>query len=144
MQSSATNVEDYIKDLHVERQEAIKTVREVILKNLPKGYEEGIGFGMISYYIPLVDYPKTYNGKPLMYAALASQKNYMSVYLMTVYGERENWFRGEFEKSGKKLNMGKSCVRFTKIEDLNLEAIGKAIALASPDKFIAFYEKFHK
>lgn len=114
MQSSATNVSDYIKGLPTDRQEAIKKVREVILNNLPKGFEEGISFGMISYYIPLADYPKTYNGKPLMYAALASQKNYMSVYLMTVYGQEEDWFRKEFEKSWEETKHGEKLCAFQK------------------------------
>ncbi len=99
-------------------------------------------FGMIGYVIPLERYPVTYNRQPLMYAALASQKNYMSLYLMNIYGnpDDQKWFVGAYKDSGKKLNMGKSCVRFKKLEDLPVELIGKAIARSSVDEFIELYE----
>jgi hypothetical protein len=95
MQSKAANVEEYLNILPPNRREAISKVRGVILKNLPAGYEEGIQYGMIGYYIPLLRYPKTYNNRPLGLAALASQKNYMSLYLMNIYANPEtlNWFK---------------------------------------------------
>ncbi len=143
MQSKSTTVDEYLASLPEDRRHALEAVREVILQNLPPGYEEGMQYGMISYCIPLSRYPKTYNGQPLGYAALASQKNYMSVYLMNVYGDEtiERWFREEYQKSGKKLDMGKSCVRFKKLEDLPLDVIGKAVALASVEEFIHRYER---
>ena len=115
---------------------------KVILDNLPDGYVERMQYGMISYAIPLETYPVTYNKQPLGLASLASQKNYMSLYLMNVYGDTdtERWFHEEYRASGKKLDMGKSCVRFKKVEDLPLELIGQTIARTSPDEFIERYE----
>ena len=97
---------------------------------------------MIGYVIPLRTYPVSYNQKPLLYAALASQKNYMSLYLMNIYSDKEaeQWFIGQYVASGKKLNMGKSCVRFKKLEDLPIDLIGKAIARTTVANFIERYE----
>lgn len=133
--------EEYIDSLPPDRQAAIRAVREVIRRNLPAGYEEGVQFGMIGYYVPLDRFPDTYNGQPLGLAALASQKNYMSLYLNSVYGNRETeaWFRGRYLASGKKLNMGKGCVRFRKLEDLPLGVIGETIARANLDRYLAYY-----
>ena len=139
-------VEAYLAQLTDDRRAAISVVRNVILKNLPKGYEEVINWGMITYQIPLERYPNTYNGQPLCYAALASQKNHMAVYLTCVHGckEIDAWFREEFRKAGKKLDMGKSCVRFKKLEDLPLAVIGKTIKRVSPKAYIAQYEASRK
>ena len=99
-------------------------------------------FGMIAYVIPLETYPNTYNGHPLMYAALASQKRHMSLYLMNVYGDAEtlSWFTQGFTAAGKKLDMGKACVRFRKLDDLPLDHIGEAIARTSVAEYITHYE----
>jgi hypothetical protein len=142
VKTQAATVEDYLDQLPEDRRAAISAVRHVILKNLPKGYEEVMNWGMITYQIPFERYPNTYNGQPLCYAALASQKNHMAVYLMCVYGSKENdaWFREEFKKAGKKLDMGKSCVRFKKLENLPLAVIGKAIKKVSPKAYIKHYE----
>lgn len=142
VQSKAQTVAEYLKELPEERRKSIETVRKVILKNLPKGYEESMQFGMIGYDIPLERYPETYNGKPLMLAALAAQKNHLAVYLMCVYGhkETEEKFIEGFKKAGKKLDKGKSCIRFQKVEDLALDVIGEAIAKMPVDKFIGLYE----
>lgn len=142
VQSKATTPQEYLAELPEERRKVIEAVRKVVKKNLAKGFKEGIQSGMLSYEIPLSKYPQTYNGKPLMYAALAAQKNYYSLYLMCIYGsgEREAWLQSEFEKAGKKLDMGKSCVRFKKLDDLSLDAIGQAIAQATPEEFIQIYE----
>ena len=128
----------YLASVPEERREAISTVRDVILQNLPAGYVEMIAYKMLCYVIPLERYPDTYNGQALQYAALANQKNYMSVYLTTVYGdpEAEAWFREGFAKAGKKLDMGKSCVRFKKLDDLPLDVIGQAIARLSVEDYI--------
>ena len=141
MQSLAKTVDEYIENLPAERKEAVIQLRSLIKANLPKGYEEGMQYGMISYFIPLDRYPNTYNGEPLSYVALASQKNYLSLYLMTVYGDSEERFKHAYEKTGKKLNMGKSCLRFKKTEDLALDIIADEIKLLTPDKYIAAYEK---
>lgn len=143
VQSKAQTVKEYLAELPPDRRKEIEAVRKVILANLPKGYEEGMDFGMIVYYIPLSRYPDTYNKHPLAIAALASQKNYMSVYLMCVYGERQymDWFKKSFEASGKKLDMGKSCVRFKTADDLPLDVIGEAVAKVSVDNYIKHYEK---
>jgi len=143
MQSSAQTVNEYISSLPENRREQIEKVRKVILNYLPKGYEEVMNWGMITYQVPLDRYPDTYNKKPLMYAALASQKNYMSLYLIGVY--MHDSLRQQFEKkykaSGKKMNVGKSCVRFKTIEDLPLDVIGKAIATFDVDHFIKETER---
>jgi sugar/nucleoside kinase (ribokinase family) len=146
VQSKANTVADYLAQLPAERRQAIEAVRAVILENLPTGYEESMQFGMIGYAVPLSRYPKTYNGAPLNYAALASQKNHMAVYLMGCYGDEKlaRWFETEFEKAGKKLDMGKSCVRFKKLDDLPLDLIGEAVARMPVDDFIALYERTKK
>jgi hypothetical protein len=144
--AQAATVEAYLGQLPEDRRAALSAVRDVILKNLPKGYEEVMNWGMITYQIPLERYPNTYNGQPLCYAALASQKNHMAVYLMCAHGSKEieTWFREEFRKAGKKLDMGKSCVRFRKLEDLPLDVIGKAIKKVSPKAYIAYCEASRK
>ena len=142
MQSKAATIEEYLDELEDDRREAISTVRDVVLDNLPDGYEEMILFGMITYAVPLSTYPKTYNKLPLMYAALASQKRHMALYLTNVYGdgEVEKWFRERYLATGKRLDMGKSCVRFRKLDDLPLELVGEAIAMTPIDEFIEVYE----
>jgi hypothetical protein len=146
MLGKATTIKEYLESLPPERREAILKVREVILKNLPAGYEEGIQYGMIGYYIPLSRYPKTYNNQPLGLAALASQKNYMSLYLINIYSDAETlqWFKDTCIKNGKKLDMGKSCIRFKRLDDLPLETVGQAIARTSVNDFIALYESSRK
>ena len=146
MKSSAKTVEQYLKQLPADRQKALRAVRHVIRKNLPKGYEEAMGFGMISYQVPLSVVPDTYNGQPLCYAGLASQKNHMALYLMSIYGDKatEKWFRDRFKASGKKLDCGKSCVRFRKLEDLPLDVIGEAVARMPLNEYVRRYEASRK
>ena len=141
--SKAATVEEYLEELPAERRRTVDAVRKVILDNLPDGYEEAMQFGMISYVVPLERYPKTYNGQALSYAALASQKNYVSVYLMNIYSdvETERWFTERYRASGKRLDMGKACVRFKKLDDLPLDLIAEAVALTSVDSFIELYEE---
>lgn len=143
VQSKAQTVKEYLAELPADRRKDIAAVRKVIVDNLPKGYQECMSYGMIGYVIPLSRYPETYNKQPLTVAALASQKNYMSVYLTCVYGEKKHqeWFKKAFAAAGKKLDMGKSCVRFKKLDDLALDVIGEAIAKVSVEDFIANYEK---
>jgi hypothetical protein len=141
VKSRASTVEEYLDSLPEDRRAIVAAVRKVILKNLPKGYQERMNWGVISYEIPLSRYPTTYNKQPLMYAGLAAQKNYFAVYVMTACSpELEAWFRAEFKKAGKKLDMGKCCVRFRKLDDLPLDVIGQLIARTQPEKYIAYYE----
>ena len=143
VKSKATTVKEYIAELPEERTSDIKAVRNLITDNLPKGYVETMQYGMITYVIPIDRYPNTYNGLPLGYISLASQKNYMALYLMNVYSNKEieSNFKNRYIASGKKLDMGKSCVRFKKLKDLPLDLIGETIAMTSVDDFISVYEK---
>ncbi len=149
MKSSAKTAKEYLDQLPPDRRTAIEAVRKVILKNLPKGYEETMQYGMISYVVPLARYPDGYLGRknePLPYASLASQKNHMAIYLMTIYGDKkaEAWFKNAYKTGGKKLDMGKSCVRFKKLDDLALDVIGNAIALIPVEDYIRRYEQTRK
>lgn len=139
--SQAKTPEEYIAELPPDRAMAISRVRDVVRRHLPKGYEEGMQYGMIGWYVPFSRLPKTYNREPLAYAGLASQKKYMSLYLMNVYGdpETEAWFREGFAASGHRLDMGKSCVHFRSADDLPLDLIGEAIARTPVDRYIAHY-----
>jgi len=146
MQSKAQTPGQYLEALPVERKSAIEKVRQVILDNLPPGYQESVGAGMLMYGVPLSRFPNTYNGHPLCYVALASQKNYMALYLMTVYGDKktEEWFKAEFKARGKKLDMGKSCVRFKTLDDLPLDVIGDVVSRVPMEKWISLYEQSRK
>ena len=140
MQSKATTVDAYLRSLPSDRRAAMSAVRDVILKNLDSSYEEGMQYGMIGYYVPHSVYPKGYHvnpKQPLTFAVLGSQKNYMSLYMMCVYtGELAEWFRDEWAKTGKKLDMGKSCIRFKKLEDLPLDLIGKVVKRVPAKNYI--------
>ena len=142
MRSDATLVEEYLDELPDDRRELVSAVRDVINENLPDGYVESMAFGMIGWAIPLEDYPETYNGQPLAIAGLASQKQWVALYLMGVYGdeELETWFRKQYADRGLKLDMGKSCVRFRRLDDVALDVIGAAIARVPVDKFIEHVE----
>ena len=124
-------------------------MRKVILDNLDKDYEEGMQYGMIGYYVPHSVYPAGYHcdpRQPLPFAGLASQKNYMSLYLMSIYGSPKQlkWFTQAWARSGKKLGMGKSCIRFKKLDDLQLAVIGQAIKRVSARKYAATCEALLK
>ena len=138
MQSNAATVDQYLAELPDDRREAIQKVRQVILENLPVGYEEVMNWGMITYQVPLEIYPDTYNGKPLMYAALASQKNHMAVYLSAIYldDSKRKTFETDYMATGKRFDVGKSCVRFRTLEDLPLEVIGRAIAFMDMEEYV--------
>jgi hypothetical protein len=139
---AAATADEYLDALPPERRAVLAAVRDVVRRNLPAGYREGMGFGMIGYTIPLERYPDTYNGQPLCYAALAAQKNHYALYLMCAYGDAAatEWLASEFRKAGKRLDMGKSCVRFRRLDDLPLDAIGRFVARTTPEAFIARYE----
>jgi uncharacterized protein YdhG (YjbR/CyaY superfamily) len=138
MQSKAATIEEYLNELTPERRERIETVRAVILENLPEGYEEAMNWGMISYQVPLAVYPETYNKQPLMYAALASQKNHMAVYLTGIYMDEaaKDAFEAAYKATGKRYDVGKSCVRFKRLDDLPLELIGETIASLPVNEFV--------
>ena len=131
---TAETVEDYLSGLPDDRRVAIAEVRDTIVANLPDGIVETMAWGMVAYQVPLEVFPDTYNKKPLLYAALASQKNYMAVYLHSIYmneGQAE-WFKDAYIETGKRLDMGKSCVRFKTIDQLPVDLIGQAIARGHP------------
>jgi hypothetical protein len=145
MRSSASTVEEYLGDLTEERRAVLESVRQVILQNLPKGYEEVMNWGMITYQVPLETYADTYNKKPLMYAALAAQKNHMAVYLTAIYmnekASRE--FEEAYLATGKRYDVGKSCVRFKGLADLPLELIGESIASLQVSEFVERVKEVH-
>ena len=145
MQSKAKTVSQYLAEVPADRRKAIEQVRAAIRKHLPKGYEEIMQYGMIGYAVPLKLYPAGYHCKPdepLPFLFLASQKNFMALYMFCMYVDKidEARFREDYKATGKKLDMGKSCIRFKKTEDLALDVIGKAIARRPVKKFIEIYE----
>jgi hypothetical protein len=145
MQSKATTVAEYLASLPEDRRAVVAKVREVILRNLDSEYEEGMQYGMIGYYVPHRIYPAGYHcdpRQPLPFACLASQKNHLSLYLMCIYGNSKelDWFRKAWAKTGKRLDIGKSCIRFKKLEDLPLEVIGEAFRRFPARKYITYCE----
>lgn len=140
--SAAPTPEAYLAELPAERAAVLASVRELVNANLPPGYVEGMGWGMIGWVVPLTRYPDTYNRQPLVYAGLAAQKNYNALYLNCVYASeaRTERLRAAFAAAGKKLDMGKSCLRFRRVEDLATEAVAKAIREVPVEAFIAEYE----
>ena len=146
MRSGAKNVKEYLSELPEERRHALETVRKVILKNLPKGYEEVMNWGMITYQVPLALYADTYNKKALMYAGLSSQKNHMAVYLTGIYldDQTQSDFETRYRATGKRYDVGKSCVRFRKLDDIPLPLIGEAIAAYSVDDFVKKFQSVRR
>jgi uncharacterized protein YdhG (YjbR/CyaY superfamily) len=145
MQSKAKTVAEYIASLPEDRRGAIKAVRDVVKKHLPAGYREGMDYGYIGWSVPLSVYPDTYNGQPLCYAALASQKNHMALYLMCAYAEgpiKQRLVKG-FKEAGKKLDMGKACIRFKKLEDLPLDVIAEVTAAVPVKKYVEIARAAH-
>ena len=146
MKSNATSVAEYLKSLPPDRRAAIEAVREVILTNLPKGFEETMTYGMIGYVVPHRIYPAGYHcdpKHPLPFVNVGSQKNHISIHLMNVYGDpdTEQWFRSAWLATGKKLDMGKGCLRFKKLEDLSLEVLGALIARTTVEKHVARFKQ---
>ena len=141
--SKAVTVDQYLAELEPERRETIGGVRDLVNASLPDGYREVVAYGMIGWVIPLETYPDTYNKQPLAYAALAAQKNYNSLYLNCVYTseDRARHLAEAFARAGKKLDMGKSCIRFKKREDLPEDVIAAEIASTTPEQYIAIYEE---
>lgn len=150
MQYKANSPEDYIKQLPEERQPVIQKLRETILANLPKGFEEVISYGMIGYVVPHSIYPAGYHCTPelpLPFMNLASQKNFVAVYHMGMYAKKEllDWFTAEFPKhSTRKLDMGKSCIRFKNIDDIPYKLLGELASKMTMDEWIGIYESQFK
>ncbi|HHX63818.1 MAG TPA: DUF1801 domain-containing protein [Chloroflexi bacterium] len=142
VKSDARTVEAYLDELPEERRAVVAAVRDMVLRHLPEGYHETMRWGMISYEIPLEVYPDTYNGQPLGYVGLAAQKNYYALYLMGVYADPEQTaqLRAGYERAGKRLDMGKSCLRFRRLDDLLMDVVGPLIAGTPPDAHISQYE----
>ena len=140
--SDARTPDEYLAALPEERRTIVSAVVDVIREHLPPGYEEGMGYGMLGWYVPLETFPDTYNGQPLPLAGIASQKRHVSLYLNHVYAdpELEAWFRERWTATGKRLDMGKSCVRFTRLEDVPLDVVGEVIARADLPSLLARYQ----
>lgn len=138
VRSEVQNVDEYLHELPEDRREMVGAVRTVILRNLAPGFEETINWGMICYEVPLSICPDTYNGQPLMYAALASQKRHLAVYLTGMYmnATHRDEFVEAYRRTGKQLDMGKSCLRFRSLDALPLDLLGKAIALYDVKTFV--------
>jgi hypothetical protein len=143
MRSDAGTVEEYLDNLPSERREVVSAVRDVINEALPHGYVEGIAFGMIGWSVPLERFPDTYNGQPLSYVALAAQKRYYSLYLNSVYAGsvEQEALRRRWETTGRKFDMGKSCIRFKTLDDLDLDLVSEVVASTPVDEFIQVYEQ---
>ncbi|WPP52412.1 DUF1801 domain-containing protein [Catalinimonas niigatensis] len=147
MQSEVTTPEKYLKTLPEDRREVMTAIRNTILENLPKGFEETMNYGMFGYVVPLSLYPEGYHcdpKKPLPFMNLASQKNYIALYHMAIYTDPDllTWFTGEYAKHVKtKLDMGKSCIRFKKMDQIPYALIGELCRKISPQEWINVYEK---
>jgi hypothetical protein len=143
MKSLATSVDLYVAEVPPERHKAMQAMVQLIRANVPKGYNESMTWGMPSWEVPLSVYPDTYNKKPLMYLALASQKNYMSLYLTAAYGSEilKKRLSDGFAAAGKKMDMGGGCLRFKKLEDLPLDTIAEHIAAVPMDDYVAIIKK---
>ena len=140
--SRAATVDEYLNQLPLERRKVVAAVRKIVLDHLPAGFEEAMNWGMISYQVPLSLHPRTYNGQPLMYAALAAQKNYFVLHLMGVYGNKSQLQHliEAYKQMGKKMDMGKGCLRFKTLDDLPLEPVGRIIAATTPAQLVAMCE----
>ena len=139
--SNAATVKEYLDGLPDDRRKTIAAARSLVRKHLPKGYQERMIYGMIGWTVPETKLRETYNGQPLCYAALAAQKNYTTLYLMTAYGSKNQyaWLRDQFKKAGKKFDMGKSCLHFKSIDDIVPEAVGKVLSSVTPDQYVQIY-----
>lgn len=143
--SNASTPEQYLAELPEDRRPLVQAVRDTVLEHLPDGFEETVAYGMVSYVVPLERFPTTYNGQPLGVLALANQKNHVAVYLMGVYADEaeRDRFVAAWKATGKKLDMGKSCVRFKRLDDVALDVLGDTVARITPDHLIAAHEAAH-
>jgi hypothetical protein len=136
------SVEDYFDDLSASQRAVLYPVADVVRDAMPAGYELGMHFGMPGWVIPLSTYPNTYNGQPLVYVSLAAQKNYHSLHLMALYAsaQADAAFRAEWAQTGLKLDMGKSCLRFRSLADIDLDVIARCVAGVSVEQYLEKYE----
>lgn len=147
MQSKAATIEQYLNELPEDRKSIISEIRKVFKKNLPKGFEEGMSYGMIGFYVPHKLYPKGYHCDPklpLPFINVASQKNHIAIYHMGIYASKEllNWFVSEWPNhSTKKLDMGKSCLKYKKADEVPLKLIAELATKVTPQQWIETYEK---
>ena len=143
MPSDTTTVEDYLSSLEPERRAVVEEVHDVVSAAMPTGYTEAVAWGMITWSVPLERYPDTYNGQPLGYVALAAQKRHFSLYLMGLYSdsEQDRDFRARWAATGRKLDMGKSCLRFRRLDDLELDLVAEVVAAMPVETFLATYER---
>lgn len=150
MQSKATTVQAYLQELPADRRQAIEALREVILQHIPEGFQETMSYGMIGYVVPHQLYPPGYHCKPqdpLPLMNIASQKNFIAIYHMGLYAQPAllDWFQqAHATASPKKLDMGKSCIRYKKLDDIPLHLIGELASKMTPTEWIALYEKNFK
>jgi len=146
VKSTAVTVKDYLAALPPDRRKVIAAVRKRVRDRLPDGFQESINWGMITYELPLSRYPDTYNGQPLSAVALAAQKNYYALYLNSVYQDRAlaDVLRDAYKRVGLKLEMGKSCLRFRGLDDIDLDVVGDVIAATTPERLIESYEASRK
>jgi uncharacterized protein YdhG (YjbR/CyaY superfamily) len=147
MQSKAATPEEYVESLPEDRKEVINKLRKVIRKNIPKGFSEEMNYGYIGYVVPHKLYPKGYHCDPklpLPFLSIASQKNFVAVYHMGIYSDPRllNWFTKEFPKHSKgKLDMGKSCIRFKKLDDIPYDLIGELASKMTPAEWVELFER---
>lgn len=144
MTSDAKTVEEYLASLPEDRREALSAVRDAINAKLPPGYEEGMQYGAIGWFVPHSTFPSGYHcnpKEPLPFVGLANQKNHMGVYLFCLYMDEAHmaWFHEAYQASGKKMDMGKSCLRFKKLEDLAVDVVAESISRIPVDEFVANY-----
>ena len=140
------SVEDYLSSLEPERRNDLAKVQRLVRDALPDGYEEGLLYGMISWFVPVARCPRTYNGQPLAIASLAAQKDYSALYLMGVYGDsalREE-LETAYRASGRKLDMGKACLRFRSADELPVDALSAVLGKVDVDAFVAKHDDAHK
>lgn len=143
MRSAAATPELYLDELPPERREVVSAVLDVVRRSMPAGFDEGMAWGMITWSVPLSRYPDTYNGQPLAYVSLAAQKQHYALYLMGVFddGEAEREFRARWESTGRRLDLGKSCLRFRRLADLDLDLVSELVASTSVDEFLSRHER---
>jgi hypothetical protein len=141
--SGSVSVERYLESLAPEKRAAISAARKLVQSNIPRGYAEFMSWGVINWGIPLSEFADTYNGQPLCYVALEANKNKNSLHLMGCYGDARQtaFLRDEFTKAGKTFDMGKACLHFNTLDDLELKSVAKVIGMVTPAEFLAHYKK---
>ncbi len=145
-QRPVLTVSQWLESVPADRKDAINAVRDAVNERLPRGYEETVDWGMLAWVVPLASFPDTHNGRPLMLAALGAHTKRMTIYLMSVYGDAK--IRAEFEtaykNSGKKVDIGGSCIHFKTLDDLPLDVVGDAIARVDLDEYVERYRQSRK